>query len=363
MKATAVMRDLILATVLWTVAGEAVADVQSVQLHSYKHWTVEYAYSDEGDGWNACTMQNGDGRLSLSLNVNGNGESEIQIYDSNADFDSWTDGSIFQVEVDSNGRWDMPADGIGNSLFVTMHSQSNEENVEQFIYELRQGLKLYVYEKDMTSENYWFSLSGSKAATDSMVNDCLQYLKPFAVAPYEPEALPVPGAQDPNAWSPSANYELQLEDTFAGKVLRFRGQITEGFAEDVMSYGNFDYLLIERSDGGLISEALAAGTYLRRNGVATYLDGTCASACVELYAGGTRRYHSDKALFGIHAMAIDGDMTSLTMTQVLLSDRANYFEAGGVDPRIVIESLDTPADEMRWLSIAEAQVYGLIGPS
>ncbi len=362
--------------ILWAIAfimvtDNASAKLQSVRLHTYKHWNVDYIYSDAGDGWNTCSMSVFGKDLGLSLNIDGNANVGIQIYDSKADYSGWTNGSKFQLQIDKYKRWNVSAKGKGNSLFVDLNYANNKE-VDELMREIRQGLRLYVYEYGRKKAFYRFSLRGSKAATIAMVEKCANLLKPFKVSAPKPEpkkppvpgtANPVPANDNPVPGLPSAHYDLRLEDTSVGKVLYFRGKITRGFADEVMSHGKIDYLVIEESDGGLLDEALKAGAFLRSNGVATSVDGACASACIELYAGGVKRYHSGKARFGIHAMSVDGGEANLAETQIILSNRAKYFEAGGIDPKIVIESLGTPAEEVRWLSISQAKEYGLIkGP-
>ena len=343
-------------------AGAAQSEIQSIQIHSYKHWTVDYLYSDEGDGWNACSMSVFGDDIGLSVNVDGNEDVEIQIYDGKANYSQWRDGDKFQIKIDSFAKWDMPATGRGNSLFVELDLDNGNDSATRLIHEIRQGFKLSVYEYGEREEFYWFSLHGSKAATNALAEKCLDHLKPFSYAAHErePNKLPVPGKDSPVPGMPSAYYDLRLEDTSVGKVLYFNGSISTGFSDDVKSYGNIDYFVIEQSNGGLLWEALQAGAHFRANGIATSVDGPCASACVELFADGVERYYSENAQFGSHAMAVDGDEMSLATTQHLLSDRVKYFEAGGVDPEIVIDSLDTPAEQIRWLSPAEAREYGLI---
>ncbi|WP_171207842.1 MULTISPECIES: hypothetical protein [unclassified Ruegeria] len=359
------MKKFLTTTALLALAGAAHAEIQTITLHSYKHWTVVYNF-DENDGWNNCAMQvKGDG-LSLSLIVDGNENASLHLYDEKADYSSWTDGSKFQLEIDNYGRWDMQADGYGNSLFVDLDYVADKDDVDRLLYEIRQGLRLSIYEYGEKEEFYWFSLHGSKAAANAIVENCLDNLRPYTLAEPEPEPepepkkAPVPGMDNPVPGLSNTQYELRKEETSVGTVMYFTGTISEGFAEDVKSYGDFDYFVIEESNGGLLGEAIEAGAYLRQNFVATSLDGACASACVELYAGGVKRYYSENARFGVHAMSVDGDEMSLSTTQNLLSLRVKHFEASGVDSKIVIDSLDTPTEEIRWLTTSQARVYGLI---
>ncbi len=297
-----------------------------------------------------------------SLTVDGNENASLHLYDEKADYSSWTDGNKFQLQIDNYGRWEMPADGYDHSLFVDLDYIDDKDNVDRLLYEIRQGLRLSIHEYGEKEEFYWFSLHGSKAAANAIVENCLDNLKPYAFSEPQPEPkqAPVPGMDNPVPGLPNTLYELRVEDTSVGTVVYFNGVVAEGFAEDVKSYGDFDYFVIEESNGGLLGEAIEAGAYLRNNDVSTSLDGACASACVELYAGGVKRYYSDNARFGVHAMSVDGDEMSLATTQNLLSLRVKHFEASGVDSKIVIDSLDTPTEEIRWLSTSQARVYGLI---
>ncbi len=352
----------ILGLVSW--AGASLAEIQSIPVHSYKHWNVEYLYSDDGDRWNACVMQvEGDG-IALSVNVYGSQQVDLQLFDANADYDDWDDGDMFQLRVDRHPKWDLPAKGNGNSLFVRLSDKGIEQSVERLFYEIRQGLKLYIYNYGSDEAYYWFSLHGSKAAANAVVDQCFPRLQHPTQWKPEPKKTPptaaVPGLESPVPGLPSTQYDLRIEEASVGTVAYFSGTISKGFYEDVRALGDFDYFVIEESNGGLIGEAMATGALFRKKGVATSVDGSCASACVELYAAGVKRYLSKTARFGIHAMAVDGDESSLSATQSLLSKRVKYFEAGGVDPRIVMDSLDTPAEALRWLTTEQARDYGLI---
>ncbi|TCL08961.1 hypothetical protein BXY66_1002 [Shimia isoporae] len=337
-----------------------VAELKSIQLHSYKHWSVDYVFSDEGEGWNACVMEvRGDG-IALSLNIDGNMNADLQVFDAAADYSGWKSGRKFQLQIDRHPRWDMPANGRGNSLFVDLSGPNDWKRVDRLLYEIRQGLKLYVYQYGEREEYYWFSLRGSMAAANAIVEKCFAYLEEYPTTKSEPTPKTPPKRDEPVPGLFSSLYELKKEETSAGSVVYFNGTISRGFSNALKQLGDFDYLVIEQSNGGLLGEALAAGQFLRQREIATSIDGACASACVELYAGGVKRYYSDKAKFGVHAMAVDGDETSLSTTQKMLSERVKYFEAGGVDSRIVLDSLDTPSHELRWLSHDQAVEYGLI---
>ncbi len=60
------MKKILLTIALLAMAGSVHAEIQTITLHSYKHWTVEYSF-DESDGWNNCSMQVRNDGLSLRV--------------------------------------------------------------------------------------------------------------------------------------------------------------------------------------------------------------------------------------------------------------------------------------------------------
>ena len=96
------------------LAGTASAEIQSVRLHTYKHWTVDYRYSTAGTGWNTCSMTVSGKDLGFSLHVDGNNYFTIQIYDFKVDYSNWRGGGKFQLQIDMYRRWNVSAKGKGN---------------------------------------------------------------------------------------------------------------------------------------------------------------------------------------------------------------------------------------------------------
>ena len=89
-----------------------------------------------------------------------------------------------------------------------------------------------------------------------------------------------------------------------GKNIVFEGEIVEGDLERLQSMvQRYGYLRIElNSPGGLLSEALKIGAFVRSAGLETHIprDATCASACVTIFAGGLLRTAHSNAKIGIH---------------------------------------------------------------
>lgn len=84
----------------------------------------------------------------------------------------------------------------------------------------------------------------------------------------------------------------------------FSGTIKEGdFLKIKLALHSVDQKRIYlRSSGGLVSEALTIGKYLRQNGIETRLpaDSTCASACVLVFSGGIIRTAHKSSQLVVH---------------------------------------------------------------
>lgn len=94
---------------------------------------------------------------------------------------------------------------------------------------------------------------------------------------------------------PSKAYIAETADTFYdvdGDVLRVFGDVEEGYADKLISAHRANphvTTIALGSAGGLVSEAIRAGMYIRNAGLETMLWNNCYSACTIVFVGGTRR--------------------------------------------------------------------------
>ncbi|MBB3949157.1 hypothetical protein [Aureimonas jatrophae] len=199
--------------------------------------------------------------------------------------------------------------------------------------------------------------------------------------PYLPRALPVapdrgvpriPGFSEPldgGALAASMRFERVADGELAAV-----GRIDPGTAERLRAAlkgagGEGVTRLVLHSPGGSVEDALAMARLLRERGLETRVpaDGYCASACPLVFAGGTARAAGEGAWIGVHQVyAADpsaalrdidrsiGDIqTTTARCQQLLVDM-------GVDPRVWIHAMETPAAELYVLTPDELREFKLV---
>lgn len=145
-----------------------------------------------------------------------------------------------------------------------------------------------------------------------------------------------------------SSYVVIGEDNITyGYALRAKRKIERSGAE----------LVIVDSNGGLVDEAMSLGRWIRKQGLNTAVAHNCASACVEVLAGGKERLVGLKAQVGIHQINITNpDYDSAEAGQYSVAKSADYFSRMGVDSNIVIARSSVPPEEMKWLTSQE--LYG-----
>lgn len=142
-----------------------------------------------------------------------------------------------------------------------------------------------------------------------------------------------------------------------GRVLLLNGQIEEGDATRLEAYlASLDVppsVVALSSPGGVVSEALAIGRQLRAAGVdTTMLPGmACLSACPYILAAGSDRRVSSDAAVGMHQHYYDapGYMPVFLAVEDIQHGQGRtlqYLIEMGVDPGLMIYSLNTPPEEI-----------------
>lgn len=134
------------------------------------------------------------------------------------------------------------------------------------------------------------------------------------------------------------------------------GEIDRGFAERTIARlrRNKAIGLIIDSPGGSVYEARKLGYYLRNNGLRVGVAGLCASACIDVLAGGVERYVTSEARLGIHQSKVPKRYSSHEGGQLYVAESALYLREMGVDDAIALVAATVPKDEMRWISLADA---------
>jgi hypothetical protein len=123
------------------------------------------------------------------------------------------------------------------------------------------------------------------------------------------------------------------------------------------------------SPGGDLGQSVIMGEVIRAQGLVTAVGsvdaagqikpGSCASACVFVYAGGKARYGVDGSRLGVHRFtttATGGD--PVADTQRVTGQVLNYLTRMGVAASLV-EAMSATAD-IRWLDAREATAMNLV---
>ncbi|WP_071797031.1 hypothetical protein [Natronohydrobacter thiooxidans] len=169
----------------------------------------------------------------------------------------------------------------------------------------------------------------------------------------QPRALRIP---------PPPDFELRLDAGGAG--FHFEGLVDFGLTEAlrglVATHPEIRQLTLE-SHGGYISEARGAVTVLRAHGIATHVEGHCASACALIFAGGAARSLGPEARFGLHGYALvrERHFGMIDPVAEMQRDLAIY-RAQGVEESFVARLADLPQVPMWYPSREKLRAAGMV---
>lgn len=187
--------------------------------------------------------------------------------------------------------------------------------------------------------------------------------------PFDPDT---PG--DANAPTVTTSPELldqPLEIALGtGGELRLTGSIDVGsaerFAAEIEARGEYVQTVVLDSPGGSVVDALAIGSLIHDNGLATKVaaGSLCASSCPIIFASGATRIASPDAAIGVHqiyAAALSGDPqnalrvagSAMSDAQTTTADIISHLTKTGVDPAMWLPALQTPPDRLYYFSPEE----------
>jgi len=180
------------------------------------------------------------------------------------------------------------------------------------------------------------------------------------------DELRVPGLRQNIIADDTATFDLN------GRVLSFRGPIKQDFLNQVKKY-DFDQLVMN-SPGGLVTESLAAGVWLRQNRKSTKANGDCYSACVFLLAGGLQRQADPVAQIGVHRFYLQEQIATndaVAFGQEMASTIVQYLKFMDVDEDLFHRMAMTPSEDIavidhetliKWRLLTEAMPVKLDTP-
>ena len=140
-----------------------------------------------------------------------------------------------------------------------------------------------------------------------------------------------------------------------GVWVRYEGEIGVGFADKVAARMTREGAvgLIINSQGGDVAEARRLGRHLRANGLKVAVDRVCASACIDVLAGGTVRYITKAARVGVHQSRAPTSVGTHNTGQSYVAGSAYYLREMGVDPGVALAAASIPPNRIYWIPTAE----------
>lgn len=129
-------------------------------------------------------------------------------------------------------------------------------------------------------------------------------------------------------------------------------------------------LVLLSSPGGDLSQSVIMGEFIRSRGLVTAVGttdvtgqirpGSCASACVFVYAGGTARYDIAGSRLGVHRFTARGGGSGdpVADTQKITGFVLSYLKRMGVSASLVEEMSRT--SDIRWLDTQAATAMNLV---
>ena len=146
-----------------------------------------------------------------------------------------------------------------------------------------------------------------------------------------------------------------------GVWVRYEGDIDAGLANQIAARLRKEGAvgLIINSRGGSVAEARKLGRYLRANGLNVAVDKVCASACIDVLAGGVARYVTEGARIGIHQSSAPGSIGNHNTGQSYVAGSALYLREMGVNPEVALAAASVPPNKMYWIPTSEAIKTGL----
>ncbi|WP_101339975.1 hypothetical protein [Cereibacter azotoformans] len=185
--------------------------------------------------------------------------------------------------------------------------------------------------------------------------------------PYRPDVRPAPGTDGPQMRPMPARLEFAHEE---GRVA-VTGQIAQG---DAARFARFleeqalrpDTIALD-SSGGVVAEALLIGRQIRALGAATEVGGggVCLSACPYLLAGGDPRRVRPGGLVGVHQHYFGENsllpaFLAVEDVQRGQAEVMRYLDRMGIDPRLMMHGMETPAREIYILDAERMEELRLV---
>lgn len=157
-----------------------------------------------------------------------------------------------------------------------------------------------------------------------------------------------------------------------GGVMNAQGAIDPGaarrFTAELEERGEYVRTISLNSNGGSLEDALSIARLVRERGLAASVEAgaLCASSCPLILAAGTTRSVDAKGAVGLHQFYAASDLRGIDPAQAMSDAQATtarisrHLSQMGVDPALWLHALDTPPQNLYYLSRDEMESYRLI---
>lgn len=161
---------------------------------------------------------------------------------------------------------------------------------------------------------------------------------------------------------PPPDFTLHLNEN--GTSFDFQGVVDFGLTDAlrrlVAAHPDVKRITLD-SAGGYISEARGVVTVLRAGGIATHVDGHCASACALIFVGGQARSLAPDARLGLHGYALQHERQFGMIDPVIEMQRdLAIFRLQGIAEGFIARLPDLPQTPMWYPPHEELLAAGLI---
>lgn len=117
--------------------------------------------------------------------------------------------------------------------------------------------------------------------------------------------------------------------------------------------------LVLDSGGGRIPAARGLARLVAEAGLDTHVEGTCASACVLVYAAGQNRSLGAQGRLGFHGYKLISVIETIDPQTEQARDAA-FYVARGIDAEFIARALSVPHDEMWFPDRSELRAAGVV---
>lgn len=208
--------------------------------------------------------------------------------------------------------------------------------------------------------------STAEAARPSLetLPDVPTFLPP-KIAPGAPGAPPVQPSSPEEALRKPMTFNL-----VSGGILHAEGTIDPGaagrFADEIEARGTYIKFVSLNSPGGSVDDAIAISKLIREKAIATKVEekALCASSCPIVFAGGVTRLAEKDAVVGVHqvfnaSVARPSPDQAMASAQAITARVARHLDQMGIGAGLWIHALETPPNQLYYLTPAEMSEYRL----